>query len=354
MNDTQSLIGQTAHKILRDFENKQPLETDDKRTWPQELWRTLESMGLTVAAVPQELGGGGGTLADAMTVLRQVGRHAAPIPLAETFLAGWVLRAAGVAVPSGPLTIAPIGMDEKIRLRRAKGGWAPGGTVRRVPWATNAARIVVVAQADRDHAVALLDPATCTLSPGENLAGEPRDDVCLDDVLLSEAEVTSGGPHVSRSELNRLGALTRSVLMAGALETILEMTVEYAQQRVQFGRPIGKFQAVGQQIAVLAGEVAAAGRAADDAVAAAGCGEAPRAIAIAKARVGEAAGKCAEISHQVHGAIGFSYEYALHRFTRRLWSWRDEFGPESYWQVELGRSIAQRGADSLWAFLSEG
>jgi acyl-CoA dehydrogenase len=142
--------------------------------------------------------------------------------------------------------------------------------------------------------------------------------------------------------------------MAGALETILEMTVEYAQQRVQFGRPIGKFQAVGQQIAVLAGEVAAAGRAADDAVAAAGCGEAPRAIAIAKARVGEAAGKCAEISHQVHGAIGFSYEYALHRFTRRLWSWRDEFGPESYWQAELGRSVAQRGADNLWAFLSEG
>ena len=140
--------------------------------------------------------------------------------------------------------------------------------------------------------------------------------------------------------------------MAGALDTILSLTVRYTAERSQFGRPIGKFQAVRQQVAVLGGEVAAAGRAADDAVLAADRGDATLQIAAAKARVGEAAGVCAEISHQVHGAMGFTHEHSLHQFTRRLWSWRDEFGPEVYWATQLGRSLAERAANDVWGFLT--
>ena len=140
--------------------------------------------------------------------------------------------------------------------------------------------------------------------------------------------------------------------MAGALDATLAMTLEYAGDRVQFGRPLAKFQAVQQQLSVLAGQVAAAGRAADWAVAAVEAGQGDEAIAVAKARSGEAAGIAAEICHQLHGAIGFTREYALQHLSRRLWAWRDEFGPEVVWQRELGRLAAKSGPEGLWPFIS--
>jgi acyl-CoA dehydrogenase len=153
-------------------------------------------------------------------------------------------------------------------------------------------------------------------------------------------------------KLFRLGALCRSFQIAGALETVLRMCVEHANVRVQFGKPIAQFQAVRQQIAVLAGQAAAASRAADLALEAVMRGGGENEIAAAKSRAGEAAGIAASIAHQVHGAMGITYEHALHQYTRRLWAWRDDFGNERYWQRKLGASIAARGADNLWPFLT--
>ena len=75
-------------------------------------------------------------------------------------------------------------------------------------------------------------------------------------------------------------------------------------------------------------------------------------MATAKIRAGEAAGTGAAIAHQVHGAMGFTREYSLHQATRRLWSWRDDFGAESVWAISLGEMIAGRGADALWPTLT--
>jgi acyl-CoA dehydrogenase len=105
-------------------------------------------------------------------------------------------------------------------------------------------------------------------------------------------------------------------------------------------------------LAMLAGQVAAAIAAAEAAVEASGDAPDEFAVAVAKARVGEAAGKGAEIAHQVNGAMGFTREHSLHYSTRRLWSWRDEFGNESYWQQRLGRKVAAAGADALWPMLT--
>ena len=71
-------------------------------------------------------------------------------------------------------------------------------------------------------------------------------------------------------------------------------------------------------------------------------------VASTKIRVGEAAREGAAIAHQVHGAIGFTEEYVLHRFTRRLWSWQDDFGSESVWAARLGEMICAAGPDELW------
>jgi acyl-CoA dehydrogenase len=136
-----------------------------------------------------------------------------------------------------------------------------------------------------------------------------------------------------------MGAAARTLQIAGALAHVLEITTSYAQQRVQFGRPIGKFQAIQQNMAVLAGHAAAASAAAGMAAEAAENGLDAFVIGAAKLRAGEAASVGAAIAHQVHGAIGFTHEHALNHATRRLWSWR-------------GETAAEAGADRLWATIT--
>ena len=145
----------------------------------------------------------------------------------------------------------------------------------------------------------------------------------------------------------------RSLQMAGALERALELAARYAGERVQFGRKIGQFQAIQQELARCAGEVAAAVAAA---LSAAGAVErnqnAAFAVASAKIRTAQAAQEGAIIAHQVHGAIGVTDEYALHHATLRLFSWREEFGNEAAWSIELGRALCGAGADKLWPTLT--
>jgi alkylation response protein AidB-like acyl-CoA dehydrogenase len=139
---------------------------------------------------------------------------------------------------------------------------------------------------------------------------------------------------------------------------MLEISVRYANERVAFEKKIGQFQAVQHNLAKLAGEAAAALAAASSAADAIGSGDSfddnglfLEATA-AKIRCAEAAEKGAAIAHQVHGAIGFSSEHVLHRYTMRALGWRDDFGNESFWAVELGKRIAMRGADELWPLVA--
>jgi acyl-CoA dehydrogenase len=135
----------------------------------------------------------------------------------------------------------------------------------------------------------------------------------------------------------------------------MDLAVGYAQERVQFGRPISKFQAVQQNLAVLAGQTAAAVAAANLGIEGLGKGDAAHEtflIAVAKTRVGEAATLACEIAHQVHGAIGFTKEYALQLSTRRLWSWREEFGSDPEWATHVGNAACVAGADALWPMLT--
>jgi acyl-CoA dehydrogenase len=167
-------------------------------------------------------------------------------------------------------------------------------------------------------------------------------------VFAATKALQAGVAPMAADALHALGAVMRSAQIAGALQCVLETTVQYARERVQFGRPIGRFQAVQQNLAVLAGQTAAATAAAEAAIEAAARDLDSPLVAAAKIRAGEAAGIGAAIAHQMHGAIGFTQEHRLHYFTRRLWSWRDEFGNEAAWARRLGGSVAAAGADRLW------
>ena len=347
MNDSaDNIIVDTATRIFQDLCEPNTVNDAEQGIWPKALWDAVEESGLPLMWVPDEFGGAGAALADGFAVLRAAGRFAAPVPLAETLMAGWMLTQAGIEAPCGPLTIAPIHIDGRVTLNT---NGTLSGRARRVPFARNCGHIAVLADQNGEAVAALVATAGLPLRQSTSLAGEPRDDVTFD----SAVPETVRPAQLDQDRLVGFGAAVRLQQIAGALEKILEQSVQYALDRVQFGRPIAKFQAVQHNLATLAGEVAAASAAADAAAeACAGPQIAMGQIAIAKVRGGEAAGTGAAIAHQVHGAMGFTYEHSLHHATRRLWSWREEFGNEAVWAARLGRMVAERGADELWPFIT--
>lgn len=147
-----------------------------------------------------------------------------------------------------------------------------------------------------------------------------------------------------------LAALARSLQMAGMLEAVFEMSIGYVGERQQFGRPLSRFQAIQHMLAVLAGEVAAGSAAADHALshAHASAEQTFLSVAIARTRLGEAATKAVALSHQLHGAIGYTQEHRLHRYTTALLRYRDDFGTQAWWSGEVGKAVLAQGRDGLW------
>lgn len=350
MGDIRDLLLNTAERLLSDHCNRELLLHAEQGVWPQRLWRALTDAGLTAALLPEAAGGVDLAMADALSLLRPAARFAAPVPLAETMMANWLAAGAGMAVPDGILTVAPVNRSDRIAAQRRGDQWYIGGRASRIPWARHADAVIVLADGAEGAVVAAVPRSSlAAVAESTNIAGEPRDDIVVDTTLPGSAAAIAA---IGRDELFGLGAAMRSVQIAGALAHVLDITVTYAGERIQFGRPIGKFQAVQQNLAVLAGQAAAAGAAADMAIDAAADGIRLFAIGAAKARTGEAASIGAGIAHQVHGAIGFTQEHMLHFSTRRLWSWRDEFGNEAEWQRRVGAQVAAAGAASLWRLIT--
>jgi acyl-CoA dehydrogenase len=337
MADT--LVDDSAMRLFGDLATPQVLAAAEEGVWPASLWDAVDSAGYG-----DVLADGVAGMTEAVAILRAAGHHAAPIPLAETMLARFLCHAADMTPPQGPMSVAPVEPQDRI----LPVGDTLAGRAGFVPWGRDAGAIVLIAE----KGIAVAPRAHASFDPAHNLAGEPRDH------LNSAAAETPPQPlpdGIDRGLVLRLGALLRAAQMAGAMEAALDLSTRYAGDRVQFGRPIGRFQAVQQQLALCAEEAAAALVAVQSAARAAAEARpsAEFAAAAAKIRAGIAAGRTAEIAHQVHGAIGFTHEHSLHRLTRRLWSWRDEFGDESFWSRELGSRLLAAGAEALWPAMTE-
>ena len=193
------------------------------------------------------------------------------------------------------------------------------------------------------------------IEAGLNLAGDDSDAVSFDHVQPVAIKPAPKG--FDQTTLMLMGGVARSLQIAGAMESMLDISVRYSNERVAFEKKISKFQAVQHHLARLAGESAAALAAATSAAdAIANAKSFDDAVYLeasaAKIRCSEAAEKGGAIAHQVHGAIGFTIEHILHRYSLRALAWRDDFGSESYWAVELGKLVANRGADELWPLVA--
>lgn len=318
--------------------------------WPAAQWDAIEDAGLPLALVPEAKGGFGLPIQEALDLIRIAGTCAVPLPFAESLLAHRIAAEAGLEPSCGPLTLAPVLPADRLVLERRDGVWKLSGVAHRVPWGRHAPALVLASAPDGLY-VARVQPEQATVTPGTNLADEPRDTLHYADTRLADAAVAPAGAF-TLDALEMLGATARSLAMAGALERILQMTLDYAGQRTQFGRPIGQFQAIQHHLAVMAGQTAAARAAAAMATETVADHLCALAVGAAKIRCGEAAGAGAAIAHQVHGAMGFTREHSLHHFTKRLWSWRDEFGSEAQWSRRIGHEVARVGADGLWPLVT--
>ena len=287
-------------------------------------WAALADAGLPLALAGEAAGGLGLPAEAVLAIGAAHGAAGAPWPLAESIAANALLGLAGLPLAEGPATLALV--DGAVADGRLV-GHAAGAA-----WAQPGVAIVAVGAG----ALALTGAgAPCPPS----LSGLARGD------LWVEAPVAG---RLAHDPLPLLAAL-RTTEIAGALATVLAMTVEWTQTREQFGRPLARNQAVQHALAQLAAEAAAAEAA--QGLAAIGlehwlAGRATHHVAAAKARASEAAGVAAAIALQLHGAIGFTADHRLHLFTRALWQWRDDAGSEHHWQARLGAAALAGG---VWA-----
>jgi len=249
------------------------------------------------------------------------------------------------------------GHDNDLAAHDGADGTTISGTAQRVAWATHCRWALVSVGGRRIAAIDLHDGATVQITHRKDHASEPADTLVL---TKARCVAVADNPLPGlEAPVHTLGAIARSAMMVGALERVLEESVRYAGDRVQFGRPIGRNQAIQQQLALLAGDVVSARVAALVA-----CQDAPSTVsidcattlfsaAVAKVRVGEAATRGTSIAHQVHGAIGFTYEHSLQFATRRLWAWREAHGSDAWWARRLGEiAIAARSA-GFWNGLTQ-
>jgi acyl-CoA dehydrogenase len=343
MSEQRTILSDTVDRLFRDAAASPTLYVDG---WNASLWQQVERLALPLLLVPEAARGVGGTWDDAFVVLHRLGYHAIALPIAEAMLAARLAAMAGLDPTSGVVSLAARVTGSVVR--DVHGCERFTGELSGIPWGRHASSVVGVMRDGEARVIVLRRCDATSAREHCNLAGEPRDAL-----HYAGAEVVTApcdAPEAAQD--HQFGALLRVGQSAGALDALLARSVLYAQERTQFGKPIGGFQAVQHQIAMLAAEAAAAGAAARAAFHAAALGEAGFEIAAGKLRVNRAIDVATSIAHQVHGAIGFTREFDLGRWSQRLWSWRSEFGSDRYWAGILGGAVAARGAGSFWPDLT--
>lgn len=345
---TDDLIDAVTH-LVSEFCPADSVAQYAQDRFHQRLWTALARADLTTVSVPEDSGGSGGSVKDALQIIRIVGRFAGAVPVAESsLLGGWLLSLAGWQLPDGPLAVGAPGDDEVTVTRLADGSVRLDGVMRNVAWLAEAGELVVLCNDEAEWLVCRAPVATLTVRSGLNIAGEGRDMATLDGLLVPGDRARSIGTAATRLDFRVRGAASRVALMAGALDRIQAMTTSYTGERVQFGQPIRRFQAAQHRLARLAEQAQLAvtcARVLTDADSLV-----PADVAAAKSVVGIAAAAAAAEAHQLHGAVGMTLEYPLNFLTRRVWSWRNEYGSSEDWNSWLGERLDLAG--DVWTELT--
>jgi acyl-CoA dehydrogenase len=331
-----SMIRDALAALLADRCTPQVVRAIESGESSSDLWLALRDAGFADALISEDQGGAGLDAAAVAECWMLLGQYAMPLPLAETMVARSLLASAAITAPETPVALGsavrtPAG---SIRCASVSGARTAGAVLANLNGET---RLLSVAQAQSQPAAFELD---LTLE-------------------WSEAHWRTAQPLPEPLDTRLAQALVLSLQLAGTLDIVFKRTLSWANERVQFGKPIGKFQAIQHQLSLMAEESFAASMAAR--IACLTNLEHPRApaaaalpgvlsvldplrIAIAKARTSEAALQVAQMAHAIHGAIGFTHEFDLQLLTRRLHAWRQAAGSESAWHDAVGRALVAQPA----------
>ncbi|WP_238422206.1 acyl-CoA dehydrogenase family protein [Gordonia sp. 'Campus'] len=308
-----------------------------------QLWAALVDAGFTSVDVPEEAGGQGADLTDALAVLDALAGAGALTPYAEhALLAAWLAGSVGHSLDGATATVAVV--DDATLDRDGERARLSGNAVGVAHLATAE---VVVALADTPEgpviAVCRCDSPDVRLENGTDLSGMSFGDIDFEGV---EADFSAASP-ITLDDLRTRGALVYAVALAAVARTVRERTIQYAAERVQFGRPLAKFQAIQQTLAHMAAQTTLMETAARAAVESTTADPltARTAAAAAKVVASRHASEVAAAAHQIHGAIGFTSEHALGRFTTALWGWSDRYGDDHEWADVLAERILDGGVD---------
>jgi acyl-CoA dehydrogenase len=328
------MLADTIARIAADLCPPSAIRADEAGQPASALWSAIADAGLDRATAPESAGGSALSWREVLPLVIACGEHALPVPLADSLGAHALASAAGCSLPPGGASFALLG--------RAPDGLLAADAV---SWGD---RVVSVVGVLPDGELFVLDSDGVQNEPQRNAAGEWRSSMTWQGGGRRRGRLADPGAVIE------LGAALRAAELAGAMRAILRMTVRYAGDREQFGRPIGRFQAVQQQLALMAELVAQASIGAELAFDCEGPLFDPVRAGCAKQVASANALQCAAIAHAVHGAIGVTAEYDLQLYTRRLRVWAAEWGGAHHWALALGRRALRGKQESLWHAVIEG
>ncbi|MBI2159164.1 MAG: acyl-CoA dehydrogenase [Candidatus Rokubacteria bacterium] len=338
---------------------------DDPRGESDTLWKEMAQLGWLGLSLPEAYGGSALGMVETAVLLEEIGRAACPGPYWPTALAATAIERAGsdaqkkrwlsaVATGDARATIALLDADldwnpeaMTTRAEKSGSGFTLSGTKQFVPWAHVADVLLVPAKTTDGLTLFLVDPSAAglTLEPAPVMDLAARLTAVKLEKVAVPADGVLGGPGQAGpllAELLRRGAVGAAAEMLGAARRCLDMAVEYAKVREQFGQPIGSFQAIRHKCAEMLLEVENSHSAVYYAAWAldAGAEDAALAASVAKAYVGDAARRVCGEAIQVHGGIGFTWEYDLHLYFKRAKALEPLYGDGDYHRELIVRRVA--------------
>lgn len=318
------LLVEAGQKIITDLFSPAVVRHIEQNNTAQENWNAFVKSGFLDILCSEEHGGAGHQLPHAHGLIWACGRQALPIALASSIWIRAVLTELNHAtIPESEVSLALGHLDAEYISAD-------------ICFARTAEWVVLIVQ---DQAYLL--PKAEMQQIGDFIHGTTTARFHIRSTQLSNFEIHASYDWIS------MGASIFATLIAGAASRIQELCHVYADERKQFGKPIGSFQAIQHHLAILAEEVMAVRYAAEMTLTQPQLQPNARLAAIAKARCSQAVVQICSIGHLIHGAIGVTEEYDLQLYTRRLHEWRMQFGSESYWYKKVAADFMQKDQSIL-------
>lgn len=347
MSDLKELVVDVVEKMFSNHIQKETVDLLEEGKWATNLWDILMKNEIINVAVSEKNGGANGDLEDLLSLYYLIGKYAAPIPFVEMTLANYFLEQFNMTISNNLITYAL--PQSTVELNKDH---TVSGKLFNVPWARHAQKLLLFALTNKGVHAIVINVQDSNITFESNLAAEPRDTITFENTKTIQQSTTP----LTNEQINFIKTIdtaAKNACIVGAIETIFNLSVQFSKDRKQFGQPIYRFQLIQKHLATLVGEHMISTSSLNNIIAALVQRKEQHEVAYMRIQLDESTKIVTSAAHQVHAAIGVTHEHRLHHFTRRLWSWREEGYPASYWKKEVAQSLLQLNKENVWSYLTK-